>query len=549
MSAINDSNPIPVKINLATGRVNFLLPALVFGFLWFTLINNLRVEWTLNPQYSYGWAVPLLCAYLIRQNLSSSNADTRNLKLKIQNSKFLYGLFVFLALLYFPTRLLQEANPEWRLTSWALAIEVVGLTLLAIYFLSRSSIYPFSIFRFSHFVFPICFFLVAVPWPTSFEQTLIQTLTHADAKATTELLGWLGVPALPLGNVIRVATGEVGIDEACSGIRSFQATLMISLFLGEFYRLNLPRRLALVLGGFAMSILFNLARMSILVWIAAKKGIDAIAKWHDPTGLTILIACFCGLWGLSLLLAGKNEKPNSKNKNQKFENASAEDHQKFNFPVSNFTLASFTAALALWILFTEISVAAWYHVHEMRLPPAAQWTVALPTHNPTFKNLSLPESAREILRYDESRSASWQENNFQWQAIFLRWNPGRTAVHLAQNHTPAVCLTAAGHQLNTVTTLAWFEINGMHLPFAIYEITDSPQPVFVFYCLWDDRATTQEFQTASLTFGSRLAPVFAGLRNPGQRSLEIAVNGANSADEAKNILRLELEKIINTNQK
>jgi hypothetical protein len=67
--------------------------------------------------------------------------------------------------------------------------------------------------------------------------------------------------------------------------------------------------------------------------------------------------------------------------------------------------------------------------------------------------------------------------------------------------------------------------------------------------LWDNRATAQEFQTASLTFGSRLAPVFAGLRNPGQRSLEIAVNDANSADEAKNILRLELEKIINTNQK
>jgi hypothetical protein len=57
------------------------------------------------------------------------------------------------------------------------------------------------------------------------------------------LLGWLGVAALQHGNVIEVATGNVGIDKACSGIRSFQATLMISLFLGKLYRLNMTRRL------------------------------------------------------------------------------------------------------------------------------------------------------------------------------------------------------------------------------------------------------------------------------------------------------------------
>jgi hypothetical protein len=53
-----------------------------------------------------------------------------------------------------------------------------------------------------------------------------------------EVLGWLGIPAMAHGNVIEVATGMVGIDEACSGIRSFQSSLMISLFFGEFYALS-----------------------------------------------------------------------------------------------------------------------------------------------------------------------------------------------------------------------------------------------------------------------------------------------------------------------
>ena len=41
-------------------------------FLWFILINQLRVEWALNPQYGYGWAVPVLCLYLVWQRVQAS---------------------------------------------------------------------------------------------------------------------------------------------------------------------------------------------------------------------------------------------------------------------------------------------------------------------------------------------------------------------------------------------------------------------------------------------------------------------------------------------
>ena len=46
---------------------------------------------------------------------------------------FSFSAFSLLAFLFLPTRLVQEANPEWRLVSWALAIEVIGLTLLTIH--------------------------------------------------------------------------------------------------------------------------------------------------------------------------------------------------------------------------------------------------------------------------------------------------------------------------------------------------------------------------------------------------------------------------------
>lgn len=512
-----------------TGREALLLLVVFLGLAWGLLINHLRVEWSLNPQYGYGWAVPFLCLYLVWGKFAAEPKIPEraggHFRFPISLGYFLLAL---LALLYAPTHLIEVATPEWRLVSWALAVETAGLTLLLVYFVLG----PRWLKRLA---FPAVYFLVAVPWPTVVEGPVIQGLTRADARATVELLGWLGIPALPHGNVIEVATGEVGIDEACSGIRSFQATLMISLFLGELNRLNFPRRLILVLGGFAMSFLFNLARMSVLVWVAAKHGLGAIAKWHDPTGVTILLACFFALWGLGIFLARKKILVPPR----------AVASGLADLPGPALRPVPLLLALLVWFAAVEISVEGWYRWHERRLPPSAQWTVSWPTNNPSFKNAALPDKARQFLRYDEGRSVAWEENGLAWQAIFLRWRPGRTALHLAQNHTPEVCLTAAGHNLTTVSERTWFDAAGLRLPFIVYAVQNSPKPFYVFYCLWDDRTSAQGRGTISMSgYRNRLDPVLQGLRNPGQRSLEIALGGDLNQAQAEAAFQNQLAKII-----
>jgi len=343
---------------------------------------------------------------------------------------------------------------------------------------------------------------------------------------------------------------------------------LISLFLGEFYSLGAWRRALCVFAGFALSFLFNLARMSLLVWVAARKGVPAIASWHDPAGVTILVACFFSLWGLGVWLKG--QRPSAKAETLKTETLKTEtlktENGKWkgevgkrkaeggkgttagkgsngnNFSISAFQFSAF--ALCIWILLTEFSVETWYRSHEARVPVAVQWTVAWPVNNPAFKELPLTGPTRQILRYDEGRSAGWSDGDMTWQTVFLRWKPGRTAIHLAQNHTPEVCLTGAGYTLNAISPLEWSEVNGLRMPFLAYQVTDAPRPFFVFYCLWDDRASAQGFETMGLTYGNRLAPVLAGLRNPGQRSLEIALVGPDNSAEAEAALRNELRKLV-----
>ena len=70
-----------------------------------------------------------------------------------------------------------------------------------------------------------------------------------------------------------------------------------------------------------------------------------------------------------------------------------------------------------------------------------QWTVAWPVNHPSFKELPIPSRTRQLLRYDEGRGAAWLENGMGWQAVFLRWKPGRSALNLAgeRTHHKAAC--------------------------------------------------------------------------------------------------------------
>ena len=134
----------------------------------------------------------------------------------------------FGAALFFPIRFLADANPDWRLLSWFLALVVVSISLGFVYLIGGR---PWL----RHFAFPFLFFLVAVPWPVRIEQSVIQTLMRMVTTINVTFLQLAGVPALQHGNVIEVGKGFIGIEEACSGVRSLQATLMVSLFLGELY--------------------------------------------------------------------------------------------------------------------------------------------------------------------------------------------------------------------------------------------------------------------------------------------------------------------------
>src|SRR6202023_1114744 len=89
-------------------------------------------------------------------------------------------VFWIAALAFLPTWLVEQPNPDWRGLSWLLALEIVFLTLCAIYFAGGGS-------WLRHFAFSICFILTTLPWPRGLETFLIQGLMQIVAWVTAGL--------------------------------------------------------------------------------------------------------------------------------------------------------------------------------------------------------------------------------------------------------------------------------------------------------------------------------------------------------------------------
>src|ERR1700722_3732440 len=105
-----ESKPVPSSTGAKQSTFKWMLLALPFAWLWFHLIDNLRLQWVTDPQYSFGLVVPLLTSGLLMRRWQRYSKVPLPAG-ELNNSTLLVGLAVLAALFYLPTRLIEEATP------------------------------------------------------------------------------------------------------------------------------------------------------------------------------------------------------------------------------------------------------------------------------------------------------------------------------------------------------------------------------------------------------------------------------------------------------
>lgn len=425
------------------------------------LLIPLGTAWEIAPDLGHGWAAPLLIGYLYWERWT----DRPEVRAEGRLGRSWWFAAAVVALVALPIQLLLVAYPIWPAIVWAYSSLVIGVALAAAGRLAgRPGIRWLG--------GPLIILLGAIPWLTQIDQRVIFPLRGGIASFAAEVCNFLGRPALASGTTVQLGSGWVGVDEACGGIRSLQAAVMIALFFGEWLRFSWGRRVALVAMGIAAALLGNLCRV-VFLSLQAARGAAAFYAVHDAAGWLalafslVLTGLAAWRWNRGRGLLARRTAPRARGGDAS--------------PVGVW-MCMVAGLLAL----DSAGVRAWYVRGESGNALLPHWTVRLPEGLWSFRPAPLTEASSEMLRPDAYEAGSWQERgDMRVSAYYVEWTKGSAARFIPFLHNPTVCLPRSGCELVKPLGMIPVRWSGGVIPFHAYIFREAGQELAVAFTIWD----------------------------------------------------------------
>lgn len=258
-------------------------------------------EWSHNPDLSHGFFSPLIFGLLV--TFSRRLGPLRWVKRGYLSLTMLLAV-LGCGLALFALAGLFAASLAW---SHALVLFLLGLCLacfllggLFILADERLRILPFNWINLT----AILLWVLVAPVPNGTYAKLTLTLQNQVTDGVMMVLQFLGVPARQHGNVIELASTTVGVEEACSGVRSLVSCIYAGFFFAAWQVRRPWRRLVLILSAPLLALGMNFLR-SLALTLLANSGVNISGTWHDATGFAILGLTAAILAGLAILLESK----------------------------------------------------------------------------------------------------------------------------------------------------------------------------------------------------------------------------------------------------
>ncbi|HVU24902.1 MAG TPA: exosortase/archaeosortase family protein [Opitutus sp.] len=481
--------------------------ALALGAIWAPLLWKISPAWSASVEQAHGWAVPWLAAYFWWQREKESGwAKPGGTK---PGAVVAFALASAAALALVLTVL--EANPLWPAAQWAGygVAATVTLAMLAFEGGRRAA---------RALAFPIFFASTALTWPAALSERLQALLTGMNTQLAAAAVSAAGHPAVVSGNVIEVARGFVGVDEACSGMRALAAVWMAGWFFGELLRLTVRRRAALVAGSLAAAVAGNLARTTALTWLAATGGPAKAAKWHDFAGDAEMILGLAAVallaWGLGRGRAAGRMEPG---------------RDAARGPRARWLHGAVIAAGLL----AAVAPTMWYRWHETHAPVRrVQWELHRP--DASWRTIDLPSETKDLLRASAYEAFEHRATaaGGRTMALLVRWDGDVAGAYFAERHGPTVCLPASGRNVQVSAQPERVTVDGVPIAFEVGRFEADGSVQHVLFCQWDAwlaRSRTSAGAAAADIAGWRLARVREGRRRGDAAFLVFLVADSNEA--------------------
>ena len=284
----------------------------------------------------------------------------------------------------------------------------------------------------------------------------------------------LGIPARQHGNIIELTRATVGVEEACSGIRSLLSCLYAGFFFAAWQVRTVAGRVLLIGLAPLLAIGMNFVR-SFSLTLMAYAGVNIEGFWHDATGYAVLAVAAVVL----ALLASKLGRA------QRIAEAPVAPGTRVSASGRSGGLAMFAsgavAAMLLAVFFkiygpssAPASGAASTDNEIALLLPAESsgWTIETTTGLRQFAGVLRTTQLAE--RSD--RQAGPDGQPVEVVLYVAHWNPGQAPVSLVASHTPDACWPGTGWAIQFVADpQVVLRLDGRPLPRAEHRIFRHPE--------------------------------------------------------------------------
>ncbi len=289
MTAQTDHAP---KVSSAAISIAALLGVAVLWSYWTTLAN-LADRWSWDPQYSHGYLVPAFAVYLLW--LRFDRRTPRALSVNVLGLGLVCGAIgLRLAGAYFYYPYFDQIS---------LVPCLAGLFLLA-------GSWP----AFFWSLPAVAFLIFMIPLPDRVALAMSGPMQGLATTCSTVVLQTIGKPALAEGNVILLNEIELGIVEACSGLRMLVVFFALSTAVAMLIKKPMWERLLIAFSAIPIALVSNILRIVItgLFYDAFGSNFGG-AFLHDLAGWLMmplgLVFLALELWILKSLLIERPSAP------------------------------------------------------------------------------------------------------------------------------------------------------------------------------------------------------------------------------------------------
>jgi exosortase len=245
------------------------------------VFQQLSSRWAVDPEYSHGYLVPLFSLVLLwsrREKLTDPSLLSTWWTIPV----LFFGLGLKLSGHYFYFKWVEQCS----------LLPVLGAICMAV-----------GGWQCLIWAWPgLAFLLFMIPLPGRFESLLGAPLQHFATVTSTNVLQTLGLFAQAEGNVIVLRDTELGIVDACSGLRMLIVFFALSTAVAVVMQRSIIQRILIVVSAIPIALFCNIFRITltgVLYQTVGSESKIANLVFHDLAGW-LMIPMALALLGLEL---------------------------------------------------------------------------------------------------------------------------------------------------------------------------------------------------------------------------------------------------------